>query len=114
MIYLASPYSTSNYLVKEQRFETAEFVTAALLQRLRIPIYSPIVAFHELAKKYSLPTDAGYWEKQNTAFLRRATEFYLIKIPGREESKGCQQELSLARTLQLQIHYVDEYGLEVL
>lgn len=112
MIYLASPYSSSNTEM-QLRFELAEQCTAALMQQ-DLAIFSPIVHCHELAAKYHLPTDAAYWEKYNMQFLRKAECLYVLKIEGWDESRGVAQEIAMAKSLYLPIHYVDERGVMVL
>src|SRR6478752_4572437 len=92
MIYLASPYSHPDPLIMKTRFLLAEQVTATLLKE-RLWTYSPIVHCHELSQKFTLPTDFAYWKEYNFHMLRRAEGFWILAIPGWQESKGVTAEL---------------------
>lgn len=109
MIYLASPYSHPDPLVMRTRFLIAEQVTAQLLASKRF-VYSPIVHCHELAQKFTLPTDFQFWKDYNFDFLRRADDFLILKIDGWETSKGVAAERSLADMLNINRGFVDADG----
>lgn len=109
MIYLASPYSHPDPLVMKTRFLLAEQVTAILLER-KLWVYSPIVHCHELAAKYSLPTDFAYWQEYNIDMLRRCDFFFILDISGWKESKGVTGELTVAQMLNMKIRMIDESG----
>ncbi len=114
MIFLASPYSSTVPNIEYDRYELALGCTAALIDKFQLPVFSPIVHCHGMAIEYTLPKDAKFWRKYNTAFLRKADSIYILKIDGWEESKGVQAEIKLAHQLSLPLHFVDEFGLEVL
>ena len=59
MIYLASPYSHPDPLVRHARFEAACQATAGLLRAGR-PVFAPIVQGHELVR-YGVPGDWSFW-----------------------------------------------------
>lgn len=109
MIYLASPYSHPDPLVMKTRFLLAEQCTAALLKR-KAWVYSPVVHCHELAAKYQLPTDFAYWQEYNIAMIKRCESFVILAIPGWEESKGVNGEISVARMLGMPIAHCNEEG----
>lgn len=108
-IYLVSPYSSPDPLIMKTRFLLAEQVTAKLLSEGKW-IYSPIVHCHELAAKYSLPTDFDFWQSYNKAMIKEASALWVLEIPGWRESKGVREEIEFARLLELPIWYVDEHG----
>lgn len=109
MIYLASPYSHPDSLTMRTRFLLAEQVTAQLL-RERMFVYSPIVHCHELAQKFSLPTSFEFWKAYNFDMLRRADDFFILRIPGWEESKGVTAELEFAKLCGINRGFVTEDG----
>lgn len=113
MIYLASPYSHQSFAEVENRFALTEQCTYELMKR-GLPVFSPIVHCHQIATDYNLPTDAKFWEKYNMQFLRKADAIYVLKIDGWDESKGVAQEMGVAKALYLPLHFVNEYGIEVL
>lgn len=109
MIYLASPYTSRDSLIIKTRFLIVEQVTAQLLEQGHF-IYSPIIHCHQLASKYALPTDFDFWRRYNFDMIRRCDEFWVLTIPGWQESKGVTAECDLAYTLDLPRSHVDEEG----
>lgn len=114
MIFLASPFSHSNKDIEYERYEAALGCAAALIDKFKLPIFSPIVHCYPMSRDYDMPKDAKFWRKYNTAFLRKADALYVLTIDGWQESKGVKREVQLATTLCLPTHYVDEHGIEVL
>ena len=100
MQYVASPYSNPDKNIEQLRYYAAlNFCASAARQGLYV--YSPIVHWHAVALKHSLPTDAAFWDKFNMTMLRRADGIILLKLPGWETSRGCARELSVAETLNI-------------
>lgn len=110
MIYLASPYSARSKELEHHRFEVVQRVAGLLILR-GLPVFSPIVHCHEIAIQQDLPGTAEFWQKYNTEFVRRASELYVLVMPGWKESLGVQQEIELAKELFLPIVAVNERGL---
>lgn len=109
MLYLASPYSHPDPLIRKTRFLLAEQVTAQLLIR-RQWVYSPIVHCHELAMRHELPGDFEFWRDYNFAMLRRCERLIVLVIPGWSDSAGVKGEMELARTLRMDIAPINESG----
>lgn len=95
MIYLASPYTHKSKTVMERRFEQVAEVTARLINRGHV-IYSPILHFHPLAVRHSLPRDFAFWEEVNKNILLRADALWVLTLSGWKESRGVQSELQIA------------------
>ena len=106
MIYLASPYSHPDPLIRKTRFLLAKGVVEMFVPTY--PLFSPIVYGHELQTGQG--TDAKTWQWFNTAILRRCEEMWVLDIPGLAESRGCLQEIELATTLNLRLRWVDQDG----
>lgn len=114
MIYLASAYSHPDEEVMERRYlEVAEVAAHLTFVRNEI-VYSPIVYGHQLAKQFSLPTNAASWERLNLAFLRRADKLYVLQNDGWERSVGVAQEIDFARKCLIPIHFINCFGEPVL
>lgn len=109
MIYLASPYSHKDPVIVKTRFLLVEQCTAALINAGHF-VWSPIVHFHEMAAKYSMPTDAEFWKAYNFDFIRRADEMYVLDIEGWQESKGVMMELKVADAMMLPVKFVSPEG----
>lgn len=109
MLYLASPYSHKDPLIMKTRFLLVEQCTAYILQR-RDHVYSPIVHCHEIAAKFSLPTDFDFWQAYNRDMLRRCTEFAILDIDGWKESKGVRGEFDFAQLCEMPTKLISDLG----
>jgi hypothetical protein len=109
MIYLASPYSHPDPVIKKTRFLLVEQCTAALINQ-GLYVWSPIVHCYEMAKKFSMPDDAEFWKGYNTDFIRRADSMFVLGIDGWFESKGVMMEIKLAKEALLPVRFVNPEG----
>jgi Domain of unknown function (DUF1937) len=104
MIYLASPYSHPDPLVREARFDAACRATAKLVRAGRV-VVSPIVHGHPLVR-FGLPTDWGFLQRFDVEHLRRCDEVVVLQIDGWRESEGVQAELAEAAALGKRVRYI--------
>lgn len=103
--YLASPYTDSDPMVREQRFLAA----AACLRHLlacKIWTYSPIVHCHELAKLWGMPHDAAFWQEYDAAMIRGSSGIFVLMLPGWAKSTGVKGEIALTAELGKTITYI--------
>lgn len=99
MIYLASPYSHPDPLVREKRFKLACQVAAKLISR-RIVVYSPVAYTHPMVQHDpSLPTNWDFWRSLDEEFLKICDELWIILLSGWKESIGVRGEIILAKRL---------------
>lgn len=104
MIYLASPYSHADgdiyppWISREGKYLLVMQAVAILCKR-GLPIYSPILHCHEVAKVAGFPTDAQFWVDYNHDFIRASTEVYVLCLPGWELSKGVKEEMDYAKSI---------------
>lgn len=105
MIYLASPYSSPDPAVREQRFRAACQATVALV-RAGAVVFSPVVHGHPLAE-HGLPTGPAFWLRIDGEFLERCDEVVVLKLDGWEESVGVQAEITLAVELGKTFRYME-------
>ncbi len=112
MIYLASPYTDPDPVVRKARYEAACARAALMLAGGRL-VYSPVVYGHALAQR-GLPGDWAFWEQHNHAMLSRSTSLLLLLLPGWRESEGVRAELAIARSLGLPVRHaaLDDVPLE--
>ena len=109
MIYLASPYSHEDKAIEEQRYlEVTEMV--ADLFKAGGAVYSPITHCHEMAKLYTLPTDAAAWQTYNDAFIFVAVEVWFFKVDGWKTSKGMKAEYATARAAGKRCLWLEDDG----
>lgn len=104
LIYLASPYSHPDPLVREQRFRSVCEEAGRLTQE-GILVYSPIAHNHPVSEFFELPGDWGFWKPICEAMLRRCDELWVLDIPGVSESKGVRHELQFAIRRQMPVYY---------
>jgi Domain of unknown function (DUF1937) len=104
MIYLASPCSHPDPLVRQARFDAACRITAELIRAGR-NAFSPIVHGHPLIR-FGLPTDWTFWQRFDQEYLRRCDEVFVLKIDGWQESEGVQAEVALASALGKRVEYL--------
>lgn len=97
MIYLASPYSHSDPVVREERFLITCQATAEML-RAGVVVFSPIVHSHPLVA-FGLPTEWSSWERIDYAYLERCDEVVVLMLDGWDRSVGVLAEIAVAREL---------------
>lgn len=105
--YIASPYSSGireqlstaefQMLITDRYYAVRNFTGWCLINK--IFVYSPIVHCHDLANKFNLPKDAGFWKEYNEALLLGAQKLIVLCLDGWKESEGVQQEIEMAREL---------------
>jgi hypothetical protein len=95
MIYLASPYSHPDPLVREWRFRAACKATGFLIERGSI-VFSPIVNSHPLCQYGGVPADWQFWDRFDLALMRKCDAFAVLGLPGWRDSKGIEAEMSAA------------------
>lgn len=103
MIYLASPYSHPDPKIRNKRAVEITKIAAHLLSR-KIPVFSPITFGHEVWKhNKDLPTDAAYWNGYNFHFLNHASELWVVRMKGWEESDGIKDEVAFAEQIKIPV-----------
>lgn len=91
------------------RFRSACMVAARLFREGSL-VFSPIAHSHPLAT-YALPVSFDFWQSWCMSFLHCwATDLYVLKLHGWEESKGVAAEITEAEKIGLPITYVEEYA----
>lgn len=95
MIYLASPY-TGTPAEQDFRYkETLKFTLSFL--RAGMPIFSPIIYGRQFEAE--LGGTAADWKAFNEAILGRATQLWVLRLPGWQTSRGVLHELQLYQFL---------------
>lgn len=95
--YVASPYNHPDSTVREYRYLAVVNFTAWLSLNRPITPYSPIVHWHEIAKRYKLPTHADYWLKINHDMIDQCDSIHVLCINGWKTSVGVTEEINYAR-----------------
>ena len=104
MIYLSSPYSHPEALVRAARFRLACEAVAKML-RAGEHVISPIVHCHPVAIAHDLPTDFAFWQAYNRDTLKRCDRMVVLKLAGWEESVGVAGEIEMAAEFNIPVEY---------
>ena len=94
-IYLASPYSHLNSLIRQARYELVLDAAARLTKAGKV-VFSPIVYCHPMAKEHGLPGDFNFWKNYNETMIKPAEELHVLCMDGLANSKGVAGEYSMA------------------
>jgi len=108
MIYLASPYSHPDSVVREKRFHDSCRVATQLLAAGHT-VFSPIVHGHSLVG-HGLPTDWSFWERFDRDHLVRCDEVVVLMLDGWRESVGVAAEIRIAGELGKPVRYLAPDG----
>ncbi len=97
MIYLVSPFTHDDPVVRRQRFEAACRAAATLISRGRT-VFSPI-AHSFVICLHGLPLDWRFWERHDRRFLELCDEVVVLMLDGWQQSVGVHAEIAIAREL---------------
>lgn len=106
MLYLASPYSDPNPVVREDRFKIVCTVAGKMLQAGHM-IFSPIAHSHPIALLGNAPTAWAFWEQYDKHMLGHSAALWVLTLPGWEESVGVSAEIRAAKYMKIPIVYID-------
>jgi hypothetical protein len=108
VIYLASPYSDPDPVVRERRFDAACRAVATLLRQGKT-VFAPVVYTHPIAR-LGLPLDWAFWQPHDLEFLTRCRELVVLKLDGWQQSVGVQAEIAAARALGKPVSFLAAAG----
>ena len=105
LTYLASPYTSDDPAVMEERYQLACKAVSVLKNKGWL-IYSPITHSHGPAQ-YGLPKDYAYWKRYCEVMLPKCDDMMVLQIDGWENSKGVKAEIDLADKLGIPVRTCD-------
>ena len=103
LIYLASPFSYPDPLVRHERYQAACANTAWLMKG-GLNIYSPIVHSYPLVA-YGLPSTWDFWKVVDGEMLSRCDMLMVLMLPGWANSTGVREEIAIADALLIPVSY---------
>lgn len=109
MIYVASPYTSSEQSVMQSRYEMVK-AFAAQQMRAGMTVYSPIVHGHDISTSHELPGDWEFWKPHCLAMLRKADSMIVLTIPGWEQSVGVLAEIAFCESCGIPIVFEYKWG----
>jgi hypothetical protein len=97
LLYLASPYSHVNPIVRQQRFEAVCRVAGRLMHEGKC-VFSPIAHSHPIEQHFEDGSIEGhdFWLKQDFAVLSRCSRLVVVTLDGWEASRGVAAEIQYA------------------
>lgn len=104
MIYLAVPYSHPDSTVRQQRFDAACRVAAALIRQGRT-VFSPVSHGHPICC-HGVPSDWEAWKWLDRRFLETCNEVVVVMLDGWQKSVGVRAEIAIARWLEKPITFL--------
>jgi hypothetical protein len=110
LVYIGSPYSNPDSAVREENFNIVSRMAARECAKGKVA-FSPITYGHTLIGFTEMPTNWEFWKPFCLAFLERADELLVYKMPGWDMSKGLAAEIEFAIERNITIRWAeyDEY-----
>lgn len=112
-IYLATPYTHPDLVIRRTRFEAVTRAAGALMQ-CGFVVFSPITMGHPICEVCAdIPGDFTYWENACLSYLSDwATALMVLTLDGWRESRGVVREIAVAREWGLPVTYLspDDVG----
>lgn len=106
-VYLASPYSHKNPLIRAERFDAACKAAAKLMQS-GMAVFSPIAHSHPIEQHFGGKIEGlEFWMKQDIPLLASAARLMVLTLDGWEASRGVAAELEYARKNGIPISFVE-------
>lgn len=111
LIYLASPYSHKDPEIRKQRYEKVLQMTAKMILKWGLIVYSPIVHNHHIACIHLERTEDfafDFWKKYDHKIISRCDELWVYELDGWKESYGVKAEMEFATSLSMKIRFVND------
>lgn len=98
-LYIASPYTHDDPVIRQRRYEKALDFTAWLAVTYRLWGFSPIVHSHNMDLQLKPEYDHTFWLTWGKTMLIPSTGLMVFQIEGWEKSAGVDEEIALAREI---------------
>ena len=105
-IYLASPYTSPDPIVRNSRVELASIIAARLMEQGYV-VFSPITHSHRVADHlhHRNARSHEFWMAQCLPMLEASDCMMILPIDGWRESRGIAEELAFARSNDIPIFF---------
>ena len=110
-LYLGSPYSNADPMVRQERFLKACHAASRLMAKGQ-SVFCPIAQSHPIAEVMGpgKATDHAFWMAVDLPILAKADRLVILTLPGWEDSKGIAEETNFAKANGIPIEYLSEDG----
>lgn len=106
MIYVASPYTTTDIVLLHSRYHQAFKYCCQLIDQGEI-CFSPIVYGHQFFVAGQAEVDFRFWRPFNDYMLKTASCIHVLMIDGWDKSAGISHELEMNQSLNLPVLFVE-------
>ena len=105
-LYLASPYTSPDPIVRNSRVELASIIAARLMEQGYV-VFSPITHSHRVADHlhHRNARSHEFWMAQCLPMLEASDCMMILPIDGWRESRGIAEELAFARSNDIPIFF---------
>ena len=104
LYYLASPYTHKDRSVMDQRFHAVMKAAVDLMLDGHY-VFSPI-SYNAPMEIHDLPTDWGFWQDYDKAFIERCDALLVYTIDGHKESVGVNAEIEFANEIGKPVFFI--------
>lgn len=98
-LYIASPYTHDDPMIRQRRYEKALDFTAWLAKTYRMWGFSPIVHSHWMTVNLDMPVPIDFWADWDRCMIRTSVGLVVLQIDGWGISKGIDIEIAYAREI---------------
>jgi len=105
LIYLASPYSSSDSAVSDLRFRKVTRAAFFLIKDGYL-VFSPIAHSHHICKHGMCP-DFDAWKEFDYKMIEVCDLFWVLKLDGYIDSVGVNAEIAYANQLGKPVEFID-------
>jgi hypothetical protein len=109
IIYLACPYTHTDFSVMEARYKLANDFAAQLIGAGSI-VFSPITMTHPIDKilaRNESTLGSEYWVKFDEAFMHVCSKMIVLMVDGWSESQGIRREIEFFKNLNKEVEFWD-------
>lgn len=106
LTYLASPYTSKDEKIVEERFQKVAKKAAELMTQ-GMTVFSPIAMCHPMAVYGKIPGDWEFWKKFDIDYISCCNKLVVYRLDGWEISKGVQAEIKIAQEMGIPVEYID-------
>ncbi len=107
VLYVASPYYHDNPWVMVDRYEATSRFCLLLLAQGYCPI-STVMIWHPAKKQFNITSCESKIMQGCLELLSKCDTVVVLTLPGWKESKGVQEEVAFARSLEIPVRYMNE------
>jgi hypothetical protein len=97
-LYLASPYTHPNPLMRQFRYEAVrDFAAHLTLQRTWV--FCPIMHSHDMCLNHKFPYEFEFWHDWNCSMVYQSSGVIVFQIEGWNTSRGLKAEIEYAQSI---------------